>query len=150
MGTRVSKRYSFSGCEKELFRNYVNNCKRKKISFNLKLSQIINISSMNCYYCGEPPRNIKWRRYFCFIYQGIDRMNNKKGYSIDNVVPCCLSCNSIKGDRLSHQEMILVAQVLLGYRKAKLALLPRILKLQALAESNHCTQKAKHRRSSSG
>lgn len=49
-----------------------------------------------CYYCGEKPsRRYKKTNIF---YNGLDRMNNKKGYVKGNVVSCCWRCNKIKLD----------------------------------------------------
>lgn len=38
-----------------------------------------------CHYCGEEIVGI-----------GIDRVNNKIGYQVDNIVPCCAWCNKMK------------------------------------------------------
>ncbi len=40
----------------------------------------------DCFYCGKIGPN------------GIDRVNNKLGYSKNNCVPCCKHCNYVKGD----------------------------------------------------
>jgi hypothetical protein len=53
----------------------------------------------NCHYCGKPPRHVRkddktfHGGYLC---NGIDRVDNTKGYVIDNCVPCCWECNSMK------------------------------------------------------
>jgi len=31
-----------------------------------------------------------------YIYNGLDRADNSKGYELDNVVPCCGRCNRAK------------------------------------------------------
>jgi hypothetical protein len=41
-----------------------------------------------CAYCGEIPNELN----------GLDRIDNNKGYTIDNVVPCCKNCNWAKND----------------------------------------------------
>ena len=38
-----------------------------------------------------------------YVYNGIDRIDNNKGYTIDNIVPCCAKCNYAKG-KLTLQE----------------------------------------------
>lgn len=50
----------------------------------------------SCYYCGFTP---KWPENRV----GIDRVDNSKGYEIDNCVSCCITCNSAKND-LSETE----------------------------------------------
>jgi hypothetical protein len=46
------------------------------------------ISNSNCYYCNTTGPN------------GIDRVNNTIGYSLNNCVPACKHCNYVKGDLL--------------------------------------------------
>jgi hypothetical protein len=36
--------------------------------------------------------------YGKYVYNGIDRLDNTKGYTIDNIVPCCYKCNVLKKD----------------------------------------------------
>lgn len=43
---------------------------------------------------------------------GLDRKDNDIGYLLDNVVPCCGSCNRLKSDILSFDEMIEVTKLL--------------------------------------
>ena len=38
-----------------------------------------------------------------FIYNGIDRKNNGKGYTEDNIVSCCKQCNFAKRN-MSYKE----------------------------------------------
>lgn len=38
-----------------------------------------------CVYCGDE-----------IVTVGVDRVDNAKGYVMDNVVPCCAICNSMK------------------------------------------------------
>lgn len=50
---------------------------------------------------------------------GLDRLDNRRGYTLANVVPCCTDCNLVRGDRLTHLEMLHdIGPVL---RKVKLA-----------------------------
>lgn len=35
-------------------------------------------------------------RRHAFVYNGIDRVNNAKGYVTGNVVSCCKNCNLMK------------------------------------------------------
>ena len=44
------------------------------------------LSEQECYYCGKEGPN------------GIDRVDNTRGYKKDNCVPCCKHCNYVKGD----------------------------------------------------
>ena len=97
---------------------YVNNCLRRGIRFSIPKKEFSNLIQSSCHYCGSPPRNQHKLKIYLFLYQGLDRLDNSKGYISGNCVPCCRRCNSIKGEHLSHEEMILVASVLKGLTRA--------------------------------
>ena len=42
----------------------------------------------------------------------LDRLDNKKPYTIDNCVPCCAKCNNLRGDYLTPEEMKRVVKLL--------------------------------------
>lgn len=73
-----------------------NAAKQRKYSFNLTLKQYEKIVVRNCKYCGSAPRLIKWGNGKGIIANGIDRVNNAKGYILYNCVPCCKNCNVAK------------------------------------------------------
>lgn len=54
----------------------------------------------NCYYCNSRPNNccvIKTKfQNIKLFYNGIDRVDSSKGYSINNCVSCCIVCNIAK------------------------------------------------------
>lgn len=58
----------------------------RNIPFNLTVDDVAEICSKPCFYCGKP----------CCL--GIDRIDNSKGYTVDNCVPCCGCCNKMKMD----------------------------------------------------
>lgn len=143
MGVRKGFCYIKAG-ERTAWRYFKNNCRRRGVSFSLTLEEFLAFSLANCAYCGSPPRNRVNRRGLIYFYQGVDRMDNGQGYVSGNVVPCCGRCNSIKGAHLSHQEMILVASLLLGLRKLK-APQPGTQGLPAPADSTRSPRKASRR-----
>ena len=49
---------------------------------------------IHCFVCGAKFSN-EWDGY---KYNGIDRVDNEKGYEEGNVVPCCKICNVAKHD----------------------------------------------------
>ena len=71
----------------------INSMKQKAVhrgkSWNITNLEAAKLIIQPCHYCGEKP----------FDYNGLDRVDNSKGYEIDNVVPCCRYCNSFKLDR---------------------------------------------------
>lgn len=85
---------------KKLYSIYKCRSKERGIVFNLTFSFFLKITSMDCYLCGRPPEqkifNTK-RSNGPYTYNGIDRVENNKGYTNTNVLPCCKKCNSMKG-----------------------------------------------------
>ena len=69
---------------------YVDYFKRHKRRFNdqpfLSESEFDSITGKACYYCGNEGPN------------GIDRLDNTRGYVLDNCVPCCKHCNYVKSN----------------------------------------------------
>lgn len=80
------------------YRQYRRHAKDKNRNIELTKEEFRDISQKDCYYCGSSPSNISkdHRSYGEFIYNGIDRVDNNLGYTLDNCVPCCIICNKAK------------------------------------------------------
>ena len=62
------------------------------------------ITSQDCYYCGKPPQSKTHPNLYGEIFRnGVDRIDSSKGYTKDNVRPCCSTCNYMKLD-MTEQE----------------------------------------------
>jgi len=68
--------------------------------WRLTREQVAHLTKQQCHYCGVVPNQVEQHRGVKgnYIYNGIDRLDNTKGYVIDNVVPCCGVCNRAKND----------------------------------------------------
>lgn len=55
-----------------------------------------------CVYCGNED----------YKSLGLDRLDNSKGHTVDNVVTACYICNTTRGDRFSHDEMKIIGVVI--------------------------------------
>lgn len=85
-----------------LYSNYKRNAKNRGYSFNLTKAQFKKITKQNCFYCGIEPKMEKInnkRNNGKYLYNGVDRVDNKKGYSVDNCVAACKECNLGKGKK---------------------------------------------------
>lgn len=76
------------------------NAKSRNITVEISKEEFYRIASKNCYWCDEPP-SIKnppknWQRQVSL--SGIDRVDNKTGYTLNNSVACCYNCNRAKSD----------------------------------------------------
>lgn len=92
------RRDNFSNADIKWMSRRLSNIKQKaklrKISFDLKTKDYIELRrNWKCYYCGG------------VSVFSIDRKDNDIGYTKDNVVACCYSCNSLKSNRFSESEM---------------------------------------------
>lgn len=74
----------------------------RNIEFDLTIQEFVELTSARCVYCGHEPSqrwsNSKDTRKGLYVYNGIDRVDNKKDYTLDNCVSCCKRCNSSKLD----------------------------------------------------
>ena len=72
-------------------RYYKRNAKlRTTVEWGLTKDEFDTIVKLPCKYCG----------YFDNKkFSGIDRVDNNRGYTIENSVPCCRWCNAAKMDR---------------------------------------------------
>jgi hypothetical protein len=81
-----------------VYTEYKRQAIRRGLKFTLTLDQCLNLFKENCYYCGKPPSNILKHDGLKgkFVYNGIDRLDNNKGYKLENCVACCAVCNFAK------------------------------------------------------
>lgn len=73
--------------------------------FALSLDEFESIVNKVCFYCGSPPSMLKKARSESRLLNGVDRVDNTKGYYFDNCVPCCTMCNRMKLE-LSQDEFL--------------------------------------------
>jgi len=63
------------------------------------LDKFIKLTKQRCFYCGVEPSYTRKRKYLGgkdVIFNGIDRVNNNKGYVKGNCVTACFKCNQAK------------------------------------------------------
>lgn len=71
---------------KARFADYKFKAKHKEHIFDLSFEEFKAIVVQPCIYCGKVPN----------VYNGIDRVDNSKGYTLENSVSCCGWCNKMK------------------------------------------------------
>lgn len=90
-----NKLWKINNREQYLISAYIQIDKKKNIICDLTVDWMKeNITSKSCIYCGDT-ENV-----------GCDRIDNSKGHTKDNVVPCCGECNLTRGNRFSLEEML--------------------------------------------
>jgi hypothetical protein len=83
-----------------LYRRYIRQAEKRKVPFELSESEFRNITGQNCHYCNSFAAQSVEKHVFKttgdYPHNGIDRLNSKMGYTLDNVVSCCGICNRAK------------------------------------------------------
>lgn len=102
-----------------IIQSYKKNAKKRNLEFCLSFDEIIELLSGNCHYCGIPPcREVKTQHgNGSFIYNGIDRKNNKEGYHKNNCVSCCTRCNSRKHESSYDDFLSWIEQIYLNTKE---------------------------------
>jgi len=72
------------------YAEYVNSAKKRDLEFDLTLEELNNLIFLPCFYCGDSPGSGPTDRV------GLDRIDPYKGYTKDNILPCCWICNRAK------------------------------------------------------
>lgn len=92
---------------RSLWGTYKSLAKKRGYDFSLDFETFQSLTKQNCFYCGkEPSQVLKPREYGTqepYIYNGVDRVDNTKGYNVNNTVPCCGMCNSFKSNYSKEQ-----------------------------------------------
>ena len=78
---------------------------------DITFEQFVELSQRNCHYCDAAPSNkiyavgYKNPRHneYLFVYNGLDRVDNTKLHTLDNVVPCCRICNCAKSNKTKEE-----------------------------------------------
>ena len=95
-----------------LWCNY-NHPSRARKGFELTKEEFRDITKQNCHYCGIEPHQISKTQSGngVYIYNGIDRANSSKGYTLENSVPCCKLCNVAKNNMTREEFLAWIERV---------------------------------------
>jgi hypothetical protein len=82
---------------------YKHDADKRNIVFSLSKEQFVELATQDCFYCGSKPFKIEKNKSNNgdFIYNGIDRIDNTRGYIEGNMVTCCIICNRAKNSMSS-------------------------------------------------
>jgi hypothetical protein len=84
--------------------------KQRKIDFNLTFEEYESlIKSATCHYCKSDLSNM--------VGHGLDRVNSEVGYNIDNVLPCCNTCNKARNTFFTVKEWEVAIKAILNLRE---------------------------------
>lgn len=80
---------------------YKFSAKKRGLEYLLTKEDFLGFWQKPCYYCTDPIETI-----------GLDRIDNTKGYTMGNVVPCCAPCNMMKGTMPAQEFITRCARIL--------------------------------------
>jgi len=83
---------------RQLWSQYRQGARVRDLEWGLSKSTFRELTQQPCHYCGRLPEQESSTHSDtgAYIYNGVDRKNNDKGYIAGNVVPCCGTCNTAK------------------------------------------------------
>jgi hypothetical protein len=111
------------GSFNQFYDMYKDNSRKRGLEFSLSKEEFRLIAGRVCQYCGsEPKPHYAKRRAMIsvipYLCNGIDRVDNDKGYIAFNCVPCCSLCNYMKRG-LSSSEFITHVHRISSYPEVK-------------------------------
>lgn len=104
---------------------YKNSAKTRGYAFEISLEQFKDVVGKNCYYCGIEPNEVIPFKHQNGLevakirFNGIDRLDNTKGYCEKNCVPCCYTCNEMKMDKTTKDFLNKITQIYNKHCKPK-------------------------------
>lgn len=94
---------------------FQNNIVKRSIKLDvpctISLQEYLTMISGDCHYCGCKPNQVAIVNGKRFIHNGIDRIDSTRGYTQDNIVPCCTKCNMAKGSLTKDEFLQLVNDI---------------------------------------
>lgn len=107
----ANKEYYRRNRAKEMWRQYRDLDKRAGMHFDLTPEWFKQyIEDKPCFYCGTTDEPI-----------GCDRIDNGLGHTKSNCVPCCKTCNKVRNNLFSVEEMRRIGAVIADIRRTRSA-----------------------------
>lgn len=71
---------------------------KKGLAFDLDEERFRALTQLPCHYCAAPPsqRIRNGHQRTTYVHNGVDRKDNDLGYTFENSVTCCKTCNWAK------------------------------------------------------
>jgi hypothetical protein len=93
--------------QRKLLYRYRRNAKLRGYKWALADGEFYQLTRKPCHYCGTLPTQIARTQATSenYVYNGIDRLDNSQGYTADNAVSCCGTCNAMKAT-MTYKEFV--------------------------------------------
>lgn len=97
---------------KKRFQWLISYAKKRELPCTLTEEQFTDLISRSCSYCenqlGSPSDSTG---------AGLDRLDNDRGYELDNVAPSCAICNRVRNDHFTPEETKVAVRAVIEFRK---------------------------------
>ncbi|MFC1453637.1 hypothetical protein ACFLQL_00470 [Verrucomicrobiota bacterium] len=85
-----------STCFNKIKATYKRSARERNMPYELSDIELYTLLKNNCYYCDKTLSNLMSFNGHHFEYNGVDRVDNTKGYIVNNCVSACITCNIAK------------------------------------------------------
>jgi len=87
------------------YKSYKTRAQNKNLEFTITENDHEVITNQDCYICGKESSDVH--------KNGLDRLDNSVGYTLQNIKPACFECNLMK-KTMSHDSLIEKLQLIHG------------------------------------
>lgn len=91
----------------KMISSYKNKDKKRGRYSDITIDFLEKAVRSKCVYCGDT-KNI-----------GLDRIDNSKGHTVDNCVPCCRICNTARNNIFSYSEMMILGKTIAAIKSSR-------------------------------
>ena len=124
-GSTLVRGSTSCGCKQKLPRgvasfnvllgSYIRSASKRNLAFELSKEYFEELTKGSCYYCGlSAKQSVSGRVRRAngdYLYNGIDRLDNSKGYVEGNVVSCCGLCNKMKSGLIESEFLTHIRKI---------------------------------------
>ena len=96
---KSKRKHTDSQARNAVYGRYKSSARQRNIEWNISKEDFFSTIIMPCVYCDNKetsfftaPKSSPWSKSFKFT--GLDRINNNRGYILQNIQPCCKWCNT--------------------------------------------------------
>ena len=97
---------------RKVLAQYKHDAKRRGLSWELSEEEFKHLTTMPCHFTGKfPSVTMEAASGETYTYNGVDRLNSKEGYTVNNCVPCCTEVNFMKRN-LPYEKFIELCKII--------------------------------------
>jgi hypothetical protein len=101
---------------RNVYRQYACRARQKNLAFAISFEQFLELMVSPCTYCGRVGMSTMHSKAGeVFNYNGVDRVDNLKGYIEGNTESCCHDCNMMKRNS-SQANFLLNCKLIVSHR----------------------------------